>query len=70
VARISIVGEHDADEQGKNRDWIERAVAHGEQDGVRLRITMRITSSAQNHDAEVADYLDELRDLYPNWRRR
>jgi integrase len=31
-------------EQGTNRDWIERQLAHGEQDGVRAAYNLRITS--------------------------
>jgi integrase len=41
-------------EQGKNRDWIERQLAHGERDGVR---------AAYNY----ADYLPQRKIMMQEW---
>jgi integrase len=41
-------------EQGKNRDWIERQLAHGERDGVR---------AAYNY----ADYLPQWKIMMQEW---
>lgn len=51
-------------EQGKNRDWIERQLAHGEQDGVRAAYNYAdYLPQRKNMMQEWADYLDELRSL-------
>jgi integrase len=51
-------------EQGKNRDWIERQLAHGEKDGVRAAYNYAdYLPQRKNMMQEWADYLDELRSL-------
>ncbi len=49
-------------EQGKNRDWIERQLAHGEQDGVRAAYNYAdYLPQRKIMMQEWADYLDGLR---------
>jgi integrase len=49
-------------EQGKNRDWIERQLAHGERDGVRAAYNYAdYLPERKKMMQEWADYLDELR---------
>jgi integrase len=51
-------------EQGKNRDWIERQLAHGEQDGVRAAYNYAdYLPQRKAMMQEWADYLDKLRRL-------
>jgi integrase len=48
-------------EQGKNRDWIERQLAHGERDGVRAAYNYaEYLPERRNMMQEWADYLGEL----------
>ena len=49
-------------EMGKNRDWIERQLAHGEQDGVRACYNYAdYLPQRKLMMQEWADYLDQLR---------
>lgn len=49
-------------EQGKNRDWIERQLAHGERDGVRAAYNYaEYLPERRKMMQEWADYLDGLR---------
>jgi len=51
-------------EQGTNRDWIERQLAHGEKDGVRAAYNYAdYLPQRKGMMQEWADYLDELRSL-------
>jgi integrase len=50
-------------EQGYNRDWIERQLAHGERDAVRAAYNYaQYLSERRRMMQEWADYLDSLRD--------
>ena len=49
-------------EQGKNRDWIERQLAHGERDGVRAAYNYaQYLPERRKMMQEWADYLDTIR---------
>jgi integrase len=50
-------------EMGKNRDWIERQLAHGERDGVRASYNYAdYLPQRKLMMQEWADYLDRIKD--------
>ena len=51
-------------EQGTNRDWIERQLAHGEKDGVRAAYNYAdYLPQRKTMMQQWADYLDDIRTL-------
>jgi integrase len=57
-------------EQGYNRDWIERQLAHGERNSIRAAYNYaEYLPERRRMMTEWADYLDELREVVKNDER-